>query len=346
MSGVLAPQSPQSLTKRKRECSDVEFKVAVRHYKTRETYVEHQDYWISDGNVLLQIGNVRFKLHKSRLANQSTWFQILFGQYTFEFEGPPDGFEGQENIDGATATAEVVHGLHLFYLNFNGGPSAEEFADLLTAMDNAINYIKQRPPYPFLQNVFKASSFYHLTAYTDATLQMIEALFPDIPAKITAHNSPHAIEALMLARAHKLSKVLWCTFYQLARTSSKIVPASETGAGAADTPDPLEGLAAKDLVLLLDLQKKLALRWDAIIPIAESTCAHQKCTEALRPNTVLALRKDHLFDPIFGINKLLKQNWGSKGFCEAEKEKVIANLEKERMSIWDDMKVWLNFKDE
>ncbi|KAF8965737.1 hypothetical protein BDZ97DRAFT_753832 [Flammula alnicola] len=318
MFGGLAPQRPQSLAKRKREGSDVE--LAVHPNKTQEAYVKHQDYWTSDGNVLLQIGNVRFKLHKSRLANQSSWFHILFGRYTPLFVDHTKWFGSRKNIDDAISIAEVVDGLYLFYLDFNGSPSAEEFADLLTAMDNAITYIKKRPPYPFLQNVFKASSFYRFATYTDATLQMIEALFPDIPAKITARNSPHAIEALILARAHDLSKVLRCTFYQLARTSSKIVATSETDSGD-DTPDPLERLTAKDLVLLLDLQKKLALRWDAIIPIVEPTCACPKCVEARKPNTALALRKDHLFDPISGSTSSSNRIGCQRAFAKRRKRR-------------------------
>lgn len=43
-------------------------------------YKKHPVHWQLDGNVLVQIGSTRFKLHRSRLARQSNWFRLVFEQ--------------------------------------------------------------------------------------------------------------------------------------------------------------------------------------------------------------------------------------------------------------------------
>lgn len=42
------------------------------------TFKKHPQLWALDGNVLLQMDSTRFKLHQSRLAVQSPWFDKFF----------------------------------------------------------------------------------------------------------------------------------------------------------------------------------------------------------------------------------------------------------------------------
>ena len=63
-------------------------------------------YWYPDGSVVLSVTDTLFKLHRSRLASQSTYLQDLF-------EGAP---QDDYDADGQTCPLYVVDvkGLRLF----------------------------------------------------------------------------------------------------------------------------------------------------------------------------------------------------------------------------------------
>ena len=50
---------------------------ALTRTKTAASFVRHEKYWLLDGNVLVQIGQVRFRLHRSTLVKQSKWFRDM-----------------------------------------------------------------------------------------------------------------------------------------------------------------------------------------------------------------------------------------------------------------------------
>ena len=50
---------------------------ALTRMKTAAAFVRHEKYWLLDGNVLVQIGQVRFRLHRSTLVQQSKWFRDM-----------------------------------------------------------------------------------------------------------------------------------------------------------------------------------------------------------------------------------------------------------------------------
>jgi len=107
--------------------------------KSQHTFTNHEKHWTRDGNVLVQINGVRFKLIQSRLSSQSTWFAHLFdAQENGLPESPPEDFD-YKNIEETLNSVEVVDGLDLFFLDANKKyPTSEEFSSLLTAMDEAM----------------------------------------------------------------------------------------------------------------------------------------------------------------------------------------------------------------
>lgn len=79
----------------------------------------HPIFWNLDGNIIVQIEQMRFKLHRSWLVKHSTFFQAVF-------EGTYDGDRARlENVDGNT----VCHVT---------GTTTEDFAELLGALDKAM----------------------------------------------------------------------------------------------------------------------------------------------------------------------------------------------------------------
>ncbi|KDR66510.1 hypothetical protein GALMADRAFT_1156793 [Galerina marginata CBS 339.88] len=131
----------QSLKARTFMLQQHKLRIEPPSHKTRvKTQVQHDTHWFVNGNALLQIGQVRFRLHRSRLVAQSAWFNSLFERQMGFLQG--NEFEDQKEIGQALASAQVVDGLDLFYLDYPDGPTATEFAELLTAMDKVMYVVK------------------------------------------------------------------------------------------------------------------------------------------------------------------------------------------------------------
>ena len=121
--------TPQSQGKRKLEDVDQ----VERPTKVQQTYVKHDTHWYLDGNVLLQFGNTRFKLHRGRLARESEWFQALFDHRA----GGRNDFQYRDEIDPLIETMEQVDDKDLFYCDTTG-VTCEQFAVLLDAMEGGV----------------------------------------------------------------------------------------------------------------------------------------------------------------------------------------------------------------
>lgn len=121
----------------KRSLEDEPEACAPQASKAQKTFIKHETHWVADGSLLLQIGDTRFKVLKSRLVHESTWFAALIEQRSGV--APAEPFADQEEIDRVLATVEEVDGLDLFYLDVDDYPNhLESFSLLLTAMSNAM----------------------------------------------------------------------------------------------------------------------------------------------------------------------------------------------------------------
>lgn len=129
-----ASQMNGSPAKKRKLEEDVEANTAL--LKSQKTYTKHETHWNLDGSLLLQIGNTRFKVHKSRLVSESPFFAALIDQRSGVSEREP--YLYQSEIDEALSTVEDVDGIELFFLDLKEAPSAEEFATLLTAMNQGM----------------------------------------------------------------------------------------------------------------------------------------------------------------------------------------------------------------
>jgi len=51
-----------------------------QHFTLAPAARRHKRYWLLDGSVVLHIKDTMFKLHRSRLAQQSQYFTTLFAE--------------------------------------------------------------------------------------------------------------------------------------------------------------------------------------------------------------------------------------------------------------------------
>lgn len=93
----------------------------ARVQKVAKKFVQDDAYWLPDGNVLVQIEGVRFKLDRRTLVKQSTWFRTMI-------ENPPN----DSCIYADEKTRETVYCLDSLKVN------ADDFVALLNALDDAV----------------------------------------------------------------------------------------------------------------------------------------------------------------------------------------------------------------
>ena len=121
--------------------------------------------------------------------------------------------------------------------------------------------------------MLNAVYFFRIQSYSTPLASYAKKLFPDEPEKVKATPTPGAIAALNRGRSYgsydNLHSIVRCAFYQLARSP----------------PEDLRGLNVNDLQLLVKVQRKLALTWDAIVRIVEPLCNDAKCINNRTPNT-------------------------------------------------------------
>jgi hypothetical protein len=98
-----------------------------------KAYTKHFRFWALDGNILVQIGTIRFRLHRSRLASHSPWFGKLFDKHA----GNPLEFDDEDRADIDDVRVETVEGQNVFLLD-STGVKLEDFETLLAAMDDGM----------------------------------------------------------------------------------------------------------------------------------------------------------------------------------------------------------------
>jgi len=126
--------SPNS-GKRKREEEEPDLSNDKGSKRLQPSYTKHSKFWSLDGNTLLQIDSTRYKVQRSRLASQSTWFEKLFEQRSGKEAA--EGDEDKEDINDVLLMVDCVDGLDLFHLN-STGVTRDDFDALLTAMDDGM----------------------------------------------------------------------------------------------------------------------------------------------------------------------------------------------------------------
>jgi len=108
--------STPTVRRSKRQRSDDSFSVNVIDAEPIPA-VTRSEYWLDDGNIVLQAENVQFRVHRSVLARHSNIFKDMFGMpQPLQPEGPMvDGFPVVYLSDAAD---DVKTMLGIFYDNY------------------------------------------------------------------------------------------------------------------------------------------------------------------------------------------------------------------------------------
>ncbi|TFK65524.1 hypothetical protein BDN72DRAFT_824429 [Pluteus cervinus] len=335
------PHQPAGTQKRKSlemstSTQNKRIKLTNGHLKSPE-FTQHPTFWADDGSVLIQIGDMRMKLHKSRLMANSTWFRSLF-----------DGMSPEENIN--PDVVQYDDGLALLHLDLMD-VRREDFEVLVTAMDNSLDFFLAPQTFSCIAGLVRASSilrFPKLLSYASSILER------DFSGRLTPPFSvKEAVEAVELGRRYSYPLILKRGFYELARGAEQFNSHLDSGEHQLKTGSSLlERLGITNLAILLDLRRALVQTWIDITHLPPIECDQPtgKCTASDPTKTWelmygSGLLKDYQSDPMLGIYKLWEVDWEAKGYCNKCRVERMKWLGEQRNKIWvEDMEKWLSLQ--
>ncbi|KAF8876862.1 hypothetical protein BD779DRAFT_132607 [Infundibulicybe gibba] len=286
-----------------------------------EGFMKNSRFWLADGNTQVQIGPIRFNLHRSRLAASSLWFKRYFEeQDAREIES---GFE-------------MVNELEVVELDATG-IDITDFERLLSAMDDIVDYYHSPPPFATLASIFRAASILEFPKFQSYAGDALEALFPDSLEDVRAKPTPYAAEAIVLARAWNLPRVLKRAFYELARSPP----------GAA-TASALSLLSPADIILVAQAKNHLAAAWLSAYAPPKFGCNRCACESFIAVSRKFAdmcwfmsLTGRYQFDPVFGLAMLPREYAKQDDCCSICAETREKGWKTHASRIWNtDLNVW------
>ncbi|TRM67517.1 hypothetical protein BD626DRAFT_479014 [Schizophyllum amplum] len=345
---IASQESDASTLKRKLpEDSDEEVEVVksddgVPNKKAKPSYTKHERFWLLDGNVVIQIGDTRYKLHRSRLASQSPWFEALFEKRAGR-EPKPD--HGTLELDAVGVEEDEGYDVFDFDPHCNDDPIVDDddFEELLKAMDDAIAFRYSSPTFLVHAAIYRAAYNLNFPAYRDYAQKVMEDEFSQSLDTVTQVVKPHAAEAVQLAEDWVLPSLFKRAFYELARNPD----AHNAGIAKADSDTDANVIEERLMLQLLHIQKKLAQAWTEVVsPGKKLNCTTPKCHSDRPENYWVPIHqegilKDFALDPICGLQALSKLDWTKYSHCATCRRSRRLEFTDKRVKLWKDMDSWL-----
>ncbi|KAI9507027.1 hypothetical protein F5148DRAFT_1311433 [Russula earlei] len=328
--------------------------VEERHHYTADfPFRVCQDFWFSDGNVILSAGPFAFKVHRGQLERHAEIFQTMLSM--------PQPDNADSTIHLCDSPTDVYHLLRALYdgLYFRQ-PFVQDF--------------------PFLSSVLRLSCKYFICIPRRQCLERLQSYFPTTLADWDRRERmslgpdghydprreiPSPIHVINLARELNVGSVLPAAFYDLARYGT-----SKTASGTEPLPrldtTPVR-LSHDDLVLTFrgreTLQRSVARFLDAQVknraPAAGCT-GGQACRDAfyfialntLRAVSGIAAGRDG--DPLFTLGQMIDMlhhtEWVDGQYlrglpmCRRCRQAFIPAVHAGRQEIWDQVPAWFGLE--
>ncbi|KAI0943729.1 hypothetical protein AcW1_002820 [Taiwanofungus camphoratus] len=324
----------------------------------------HPTFWHLDGSVVLQVHKTLFKLHRSRLVQQSEYFAALFsgtrrGQATDE-----EDLEGETN---GIVQGEIIDSCPVYKITT---VSVEDFVSLLTALDSGIAYAINPPPFPVLASILRAAHTLSFPAILTYATHILRQMWPDDLAQLSSVRKDFATETVALARQCNVPSLLKRAYYELLRTPIFGQRANGDGWTSEDEDEkPGQRLPAPDLLCLVAARELLLREWiqttrappspsvvpcplDQILPSAmnpELAPALESCRRARAQSiaqwtahvTQADVFEAGMYDPLCGLDSLAEIDWAGMGYCVGcvSVRQELWMDKKER--LWKKLNVWL-----
>ncbi|KAF8351845.1 hypothetical protein F5887DRAFT_1277607 [Amanita rubescens] len=332
--------------------------------KIAKKFVKHDTHWLLDGNTLVQIGETRFRLHRSTLVGQSKWFREMI-------ENPPH----DRCIYADEETSATVYCLDSLDV------SVKDFVALLNALDDAILYAYTPPSLRNVAAIFRAADALEFDKFRAYAISYLEDQWPNDISELTTDRVKYAADTVLLARRRNINSVLKRALYELVRAEGFMQETTgDDGDGEADSDQ--SALSASDISLLLYTREQLTTFWMGKIhlPAQASKCispvgsqSYKNCVlrvygaDSMYKTLILGSKvfEKYRYDPICGLDAFCDAPWvcgetwplnygkdlptSNSGYlCSACATKWRSIWREEQNKLWDDMDTWfeLNVEEE
>ncbi|KAG0703088.1 hypothetical protein DFH29DRAFT_804060 [Suillus ampliporus] len=311
------------------ECDD-ENKGRSRLERAAHVAHKHEQFWILDGNTVLEVGGVLFKLHRSRLVDQSSFFAGLLD-------------DQDVHMDDSVVVESDEHGMvyHLtqckiffFY-----------FCTILTVIHRA--YYFTPPPFPVLAAILRAATALGFDTYRAFAVKVLENAWSSSLADLTTERKPNAVEVVTLARTCGIESVLKRAFYEMVR-----IAGYGLGDGELDGVDGegFQEISRADERRLERMREHLISAWsqDAVRVDRSFVCPNQP-KETIGNRDAWERRvhdsglyDEYQFDPLCGLQALIDIKWDEdEGWCSCCVRARRDVWTKRRQRTWERIGVWM-----
>ncbi|KAG1802517.1 uncharacterized protein BJ212DRAFT_998384 [Suillus subaureus] len=309
---------------------------------------KHERFWLADGNTIIELDGIRFRVHQSWLARHSEHLASILLETGHE--GKPE----DRIIEFKRSELRLI-------LN------PVDFEALLLLYENPGNYRNAIEP-PILMSLIRATTLLGFDSDRVWLVKELEALWPSNLEELVANPEPHlnAPEVAVLARMCNIDGLLKPAFYDMARMP---------GFGL-DKFEESEQIGRVDMLRLIRIREYLSDMWvraaahedpafvcqnlcDAPSSDGEGTSTPNQVDEkpALNSNTsasvastclLVTARREawvrlvydsgiftlYRYDSLRGLAALINIEW-TDDWCKDCQEKQKADWHVMQMSIWE-----------
>ncbi|KAF6750220.1 hypothetical protein DFP72DRAFT_911379 [Ephemerocybe angulata] len=323
-------------------------------------YRQHERHWNRDGNLIVVIGGVGYKLHQSRVAKLSKWFSALIaessddaagsGIVTYEGKGKERMVESDEQIrrragvsvdweKSAEDGADVVLRVELDEMKW---VEEQDWEMLVDALDDAITYFQNPPPLTCLYAVLRAARALSFPAFESWAKTIVQGAWSD-DLKQLGEPLPQGADpvgAMTVGRRCGMPGVLKRAIGM--PTIAREADGDERG-GRSNAVLP-----TKVILLLTSARAKLQSIWvretaqfpDALLqpPNCGGPCTSMDANAAHTAHRELVIRSGvqerYMNDVIGGFVELAEGKWAQKGFCPTCVGTLRAGWRASRDRVW------------
>ncbi|KAG2160190.1 uncharacterized protein EDB93DRAFT_1069111, partial [Suillus bovinus] len=273
-----------------------------------------------DGNTVVEVGGVLFRLHRSRLVDQSTFFARLLN-------------EQDVVMDDCVVVEGDEHGIvyHLI--------ASLHFGFIFTANHRVYHFVP--PTFRVLAAILRAATELRFNAYRAFAVKILENAWSSSLADLTTETKSNAVEVVILASACGIKSVLKRAFYEMVRVTGYGLGDGELDSDGDDGEVSREITRADERRLermrerLISTWSQVAVRMDrsfkcpnqsketpgismspstSRLPGCPSLCWKQDAWERRVHDS--GLYEEYQFDPLCGLQALIDIKWDTEeGWC-------------------------------
>ncbi|KAG1889281.1 hypothetical protein F4604DRAFT_1644273 [Suillus subluteus] len=294
---------------------------------------KHEQFWILDGNTVLEVGGVLFKLHRSRLVDQSTFFAGLLD-------------EQDVLMDDSVVVERDEHGI-IYHLS-NTTPT--DLEALLQLDKNPMDYYFVPPAFQVLAAILRAATRLGFDTYRAFALKLLENTWSSSLADLTTESKSNAAEVVVLARTCGVESVLKRAFYEMVR-----VTGYGLGDGELDSDDERESqeISRADERRLERMREHLISAWSQVAVRVDRSfkCPNRTKGTSGTPGRAhilgsrvhdSGLYEEYQFDPLCGLQALIDIKWDEEeGWCSDCVQARREAWTRMRQKTWGRIGVWM-----